>query len=115
MLFNNTEHKNRYEKIKGVIGFAEDKGEYASFFYILTSKNIYPKINLVLDKDYKFKGADVIEEAIAPLCKSEKVLINLAMALYRSVGGDSVIDIFPSLDANNRQVAIEAIKIRYGM
>lgn len=115
MEFINKQHKERYEEIKQGMGFTNDTGEYASFTYILSSPIVYPKVNLVLGKDYKFRGYDEVKDLIAPLSTSEQVLINLAVSLYTSTGGDSVMDTFTSLDKDNFEVALNSIKIRFGM
>ncbi|MBH8032984.1 hypothetical protein I6A86_17895 [Clostridioides difficile] len=115
MEFTNKQHKEKYEEVKQGMGFSNDTGEYASFAYILSSPIIYPKVNLILSKDYKFRGNDEVQELISPLSSSEKVLINLAVSLYTSTGGDSVLDTFTSLDKDNFEIALNSIKIRFGM
>lgn len=115
MEFINKQHKERYEEIKQGMGFKNDIGEYASFAYILSSPMLYSKVSLVLSEDYKFRGYDEVQELIAPLSTSERKLINLAVSLYRSSGGDAVVDTFYGLDKENFLVALNSIKIRFGM
>lgn len=115
MEFTNKQHKEKYEEVKQGMGFSNDTGEYASFAYILSSPIIYPKVNLILSKDYKFRGNDEVQELISPLSSSEKVLINLAISLFRSAEGDTVNDIFSCLDKDNFEIALTSIRIRFGM
>lgn len=115
MEFINKQHQQQYEEIKQGMGFSNDAGEYASFAYIFSSSIVYPKLNLVLDKNYKFRDDDEIQELIAPLSSSEKTLINLAISLYRSCGGDTIINTFRSLDTESFEIALNSIKIRFGM
>ena len=119
MNFINKKHQEKYEEIKQGMGFTNDRGEYASLAYILSSPLLGSKIDIVLGDDYRYRGYDEVQEIITNFpfltSESERVMINLAISLYSSYGGDTIVNIFRALDKENFKVALNSINIRWGM
>jgi hypothetical protein len=63
---------------------------------------------------YNFEDHSIIlKRKKIDLCTSSKALINLAFHLYNGHGKDTLTDTFQSLDEKNKQLAFNAIEIRY--
>lgn len=49
------------------------------------------------------------------LTNSTRAMVGLAFNLYNNYPCGTVVDLFANLDERNRQLAVEAIKLRFGM
>lgn len=72
------------------------------------SKVFYPTFNLE-------KALDLLENGKC-FSKSQKVMLNLALDLYRgNYKGDSIMEVFSCFDEKNSKVVLEAIKIHFSI
>lgn len=99
MNYINEEHKEKYLKLKKEIGFENDKGEYASFAYLVSTLPINITIDNFMDVDK------------SKLSNSQKTLLDLAKSLFTSSSFD--INELSNFDSNNLKIALNAIKIRF--
>lgn len=96
----------------------EDKTSYddlerKSLFYIIAGNNdLYSKVKSIYDfKEHSIKS-DCLNSKKVDFCTSSKKLIELGFNLFNGNNKADVLDTFSSLDENNFNLAIEALKIR---
>lgn len=88
--------------------------ERLALFYILAGNlDLYKKVNHIYDfKDHSIKP-DCLECEEVDFSSGSQKLIMLAFNLYNGYTGADVLDIFRSLDYENFDLAINAIKLRF--
>lgn len=89
--------------------------ERLSMFYIFSGNDdLYNKVNFLYNFDENVIIADCLENCHQDFSGSSKSLIRLAFNLFNGYPGD-INEIFQSLDSQNANLAINAIKLRYGI
>ena len=115
-LFKNDEHEKKFNEL---ISVADVKShEYLALFFIIAGNNgLYARRNKIYDfttnqikLDFNNDG-DVLSDDLY-LSSSEVKLLELGIQLYNGSGTTTVMDIFNSLDVDNIDLAINAIKLR---
>lgn len=83
-------------------------------FYILAGNlDLYKKINYIYDfKDHSIKPS-CLESTEVDFSSGSQKLIMLAFNLYNGFTGADILDVFSSLDYENFDLAINAIKLRF--
>lgn len=99
MNYLNEEHKNKYLKLKEQIGFTSNKGEYASFAYLVSMLPIFVTVD-------NFNYVDK-----SKLTDSQVTILDLAISLFTS-NKFNLMDM-KKLDNDNLEIAFNAIKIRF--
>lgn len=99
MNYLNKEHEEKYLKLKKEIGFKNDRGEYASFAYLVSTLPINITIDNFMDIDK------------SRLSNSEVIILDLAKSLFTSSSFD--INKLRHFDSNNFKMALNAINIRF--
>lgn len=114
--FLKEEHIDRYEKAKNHVGFESNIGGYASFTYLLTSDLLYETCSEVFYPTFKPEKALNILENGKCLSKSQKIMLKLALDLYRdNYEGDSIMEVFSCFDEENSKVVLESLKIHFSI
>lgn len=94
--------------------YDEDR-ERKALFYILSSHDDLIK---TADYFYDFKHHGIKRRRESKICSSANKLLKLGFHLYNQsnkLSENSIVDTFSSLDTAYRMVAIEAMKIRFGI
>lgn len=91
----------------------EDMERRALFFVLSGNDDIYSKVNHIYDFEENSIKTECLDGEIA-FSGSSKSLVKLAYNLYNQHPAD-VSDIFYALDKENAALAIEAIKLRFGI
>lgn len=87
--------------------------ERESLFFIISSNQ---ELWSLQDEIYDFKDHSIKPEILdTGICTSSKTLIRVAFNLFNSYPTDSLLDIFSSLDTNNSNIVIQALKIRLNL
>lgn len=88
--------------------------ERKAMFYILSGNDdLYSKVNHIYDFEEKIIKTECLEGEV-DFSTSSRRLVKLAYNLYNQHPAD-VSDIFYALDEDNAALAIEAIKLRFGI
>jgi hypothetical protein len=117
MEFLSEEHKARFnECIKMDKTYPSDIERYALFYILSGNKDIWGK---GIENFYSFEEQGILKKGLKKcLCSSSERLVKLGFNLYNgtAVGKEnSVRDMFMSLDEANTKLALNAIKIRFGV
>jgi len=87
--------------------------ERTALFWILSGNtDLFEKSSSIYDFDDHFIKPDVLENGIVDFCSGSRSLVKLGFNLFNSFPAD-VINTFCTLDSDNFELAIEAIKIRF--
>jgi len=113
----------RLLKLIEMSGLPLDKvnSKKAALFYVLAnSKNLFNQVNMIYDFKNNRLNLDFDEEGNIifghiKLTHQEEVLLNLVLQIYNNLNNLSVRDIFSKLDNNNRMIALETIKMGFGI
>ena len=112
MLYN---FEDRYEELLKKDKTAEDDRERKSLFYILAGNlDLYGKVNYIYDFDERMIKSECLDSEEVDFCSSSRKLIKLGYNLYNSSNGADVMDTFYILDNDNFELALNAIKLRFG-
>lgn len=113
--------QNRYEELLQRASVKTGDQEHKALFYILAgNEELYNKINNIYDFNQGMIKHDLLEinedspDYITEPSSSGTKLLKLAFNLYNSQNKADVCDTFAGLDSNNFELAIQAIKIRFG-
>jgi hypothetical protein len=88
--------------------------ERRAMFYILAGNDdLYRKINYIYDFEDRSIEVDCLENGRADFSGSSQRLVRLAFNLYNGFPAE-VLDSFQYLDEDNFNLAMGAIKIRFG-
>ena len=90
---------------------ASSEKDWHATLFILSSPLLAKKCSKYV-KSRKILFPELMEAA-GPWSSSEKALVKLAAALFNSSWKVDINDAFWSLDINNTNLAIEALKIRF--
>jgi len=107
------ENKRFAELLKQDNTAISDDERTAFFFIIAGNDDLYSKRNFIYDFKEKVIKPDCFENENVDFCSSSKRLIKLAFALFNGYSAD-VYDTFYLLDDKNFDLAIKAIKLRFG-
>lgn len=113
MKFLNQDHEIRYKSLIRKDMTSDYDFEKIAMFYILSGNtDIW---NKGIEKFYDFTEHGITPDKLKKidLCTSSKALINLAYQPYVGNNKYTINDIFKSLNADNAQLAFNAIEIRY--
>lgn len=121
MLFQNDEHAEKYRsfssKFQNVIRreFVKDIAtkDVAAALYLLSSPLLAGKGMAEYVWPGQIRFSELIKK-IGPWSGSEKAMVRLAAALYNSSWKIDINDVFWSLDEGNTEIALEALRIRWG-
>ena len=117
MTYLNSEHEEKYKILirKSGIDY-EDRERKALFYIIAGNMDLYKQA----DKIYDFKEQQLncikdgqVDFSNIYTSSSSKALLRLGIQLYNSGDDITVSEAFKYLDADNAQIALNAIKIRY--
>lgn len=108
------EHQERFEQFIQQDGTHPKDRERQALFYIFAG---YRDLGDRIDHFYDFEGRMIRPEGFGEvdLTSSSRALVELAFNLYNNYECGTVVDLFASLDERNRRLAVEAIKIRFGV
>ncbi|MCM3624346.1 DUF6075 family protein [Brevibacillus borstelensis] len=108
------EHQERYEQFIRRDGTHTKDRERQALLYVFAG---YEALGNRIDHFYDFEGRMIRPEGFeeVDLTSGSKALVKLAFNLYNNYPCGTVVDLFANLDERNRQLAVEAIKIRFGM
>lgn len=108
------EHQERYEEFIRRDGTQPRDLERIAMLYIFAG---FGYLGDRIEYFYDFEGRMIRPEGFCEvdLTSSSRALVELAFNLYNNYPCGTVVDLFASLDENNRRLAIEAIKIRFGI
>lgn len=117
------EENIRLLKLIEMSGLPLDKvnSKKAALFYVLSnSKNLFNQVNMIYDFKNNRLNLDFDEEGNIifghiKLTHQEEVLLNLVLQIYDNLNNLSVRDIFSELDDDNRMIALETIKMGFGI
>jgi hypothetical protein len=115
MQFKNDLHKQNYKRFMLEDDAYCDDRERKALFYILSGHDDLVKS---IDRLYDFNHHMIKKRGANCLSSSGNKLLKLAFHLYNhsnKLSGNSIVETFSSLDSAHRMVAIEAIKIRFGI
>lgn len=120
MNFINEKHEERFKELTKNIGLTDRERRVA--MYILSgNSDLYSNVSSIYDfKDGYFKmdldedekGNTVIKWKI-PFSSSEKALVTLAFDLFSGNSTIGVYDVFRSLDIQNRELALSALRYAF--
>ncbi|MFY9590907.1 MAG: DUF6075 family protein [Bacteroidales bacterium] len=110
-LYNVDDRLNQLMKIDNTP--ISDDERKAFFFIIAGNDDLYSKRNFIYDFKERVIKPDCFENENVDFCSSSAKLIKLAFALFNGYPAD-VYDTFYILDDDNFELAINAIKIRFG-
>lgn len=108
------EHQERYEEFMRRDGtHPKDRERQALFFVFAGVEDLGDRINHF----YEFEGRMIRPEGFeeVDLTSSSRAMVELAFNLYNNYPCGTVVNLFANLDERNRQLAVEAIKIRFGV
>lgn len=106
--------EDRFNQLLQKDGTYERDLERKALFYILAGNlDLYSKVNFIYDFEDKGIKPECLESEGVDFCSSSRKLIKLGFNLFNSFPAD-VIDTFYVLDEDNFNLALNAIKIRFG-
>lgn len=108
------EHQERYEGFIRQDGTHPKDRERQALFYVFAG---FGELVGKIDQFNDFEGRMIRPEGFeeVDLTSGSKALVELAFNLYNNHPCGTVVDLFASLDERNRRLALEAIKIRFGV
>jgi len=108
------EHQDRYEQFLRQDGTHPKDRERQALFYIFAG---YKDLGDRIEHFYDFKGRMIRPEAFqaVDLTSGSRALAELAFNLYNNYECGTIVDLFVNLDERNRRLAVEAIKLRFGV
>lgn len=111
-------NNNSYDRFNYLIkrdGTSKKDLERKALFYIVAgNEDIYSKVDYIYDFDERAIKPECLESQEVDFCSSSRRLVKLAFNLFNGFPVD-VMDIFSSLDENNFNLALQAIRIRFDM
>lgn len=115
MKFKNDSHKQVYESFMAKDNAYHEDRERKALFYILSGHDdLVKSVNSL----YDFNQHMIKRRGGNRLSSSGIKLLKLGFHLYNhsnKLSENSIVETFSSLDSAHRMVAIEAIKIRFGI
>ncbi|GED28648.1 hypothetical protein BAG01nite_47500 [Brevibacillus agri] len=114
MIFLFPEHQERYEQFIRQDGTHPKDRERQALLYVFAG---FRDLGDRIEHFYDFEGRMIRSEAFEEvnLTSSSRAMVELAFNLYNNYPCGTVVDLFANLDERNRQLAIKAIKIRFGV
>jgi hypothetical protein len=108
------EHQGRYEQFLKQDGTHPKDRERQALFYIFAG---YKDLGDKIEHFYDFESRMIRPEAFqaVDLTSGSRALAELAFNLYNNMPCGTVVDLFANLDERNRRLAVEAIKLRFGV
>lgn len=108
------DHQERFEQFIKQDGTHPKDRERQALFYVFAG---FGDLGNRIWHFYDFEGRMIRPEAFeeVDLTSGSKALVELAFNLYNNYPCGTVVDLFASLDERNRQLVLEAIKIRFGI
>lgn len=119
-VFLGDEHKNKYEELLKKARIKNDIERESLFYIIAGNMELYKNVSKIYSFEENNINIEVDENSeiyIADLAvsSSARKLVYLALQLYNSCSNQTVMETFAGLDANNFDLAINAIKLRFRM
>lgn len=95
---------------------AEDVERLALFFIIAGNDDLYRKKNHIYDFSDRSIKPECLDGGLVDFCGSSKNLIRLGYNLYNNFddGHSTALDVLSNLDSSNLELAMNAIKVRFG-
>lgn len=113
-MFLSLEHEKRYKDlIQRDNTNSNDIERQAMFFILSGNEELYRKVDYLYDFRENCITPEGMEEV--DLTSSTKGLVELAFNLYNSYPMRSITELFSLLDDQNKQLAFQAIKMRFKM
>ncbi|KAA6446974.1 hypothetical protein [Bacillus swezeyi] len=116
MYFKCDYHEETAIKLMNQLGFKriEDNREYGSFCYLASATYKYEGLKKVVDEEGI--DLDTLEQQMLVYSPSEMAMIRFGLQLFNSNIDDITIpDLMMSLDDENCQVVLSAIKFRFNI
>ena len=121
MSFVNAEHKERYEELLRRGRIDRDVERCVVMYIVSGNDDLYSKVNELYDFKknqilFDLKESENGEEEIlwkAYLSSSQEKLMLLALSLYSGRNHVGVVELFRTLDSNNKKLALNAISMRF--
>ena len=108
------EHQERYEQfIKQDKTHPKDRERQALLYVLAGCKDLGERADLFYDFNDRLIRPENFNQV--DLTSGTRSLLELAYNLYNNYPCRTVVDLFASLDELNKQLAVEAIKIRFGL
>ena len=113
MKFADSGHEKRYQELAAICQFTAGEKDFAAALFLLSSHLLAWKGDVAKHVRPGSIIFSKLMKKIGPWSGSEKAMVKLAAALYNSNWKVDVNDVFWSLDANNAELALEALRIRF--
>lgn len=120
MIYLNKEHEERYKILIEKSGLNYEDMEREALFYLLAgNSDLYRQVDRIYDfqkQQLKCIAEDgQVDFSNIYTSTSSKSLLKLGIQLYNNGTDITVFATFRCLDADNAQIALNAIKIRYNI
>lgn len=112
MEFTDIDHQERYRELLKKAQVKESEADWRAALFLLSSPLLAGKGAARYVQPRKIELSDLMKAA-GPWSSSEKALLRLAAALFNSSWKADINDVFWSLDHDNVNLALEALKIRF--
>lgn len=108
------EHQERFEQFTRQDGTHSKDRERQALFYVLAGcRDLGERVDLFYDFRERLIRPESFSEV--DLTSGTRSLLELGYNLYNNFPCGSVVDLFACLDGLNKLMAVEAIKIRFGL
>ena len=111
MEFADVEHTEQYRNLMGKATAKDSESDWAAALFLLSSPMLARRCAKHV-KPRKISFTELMEET-KPWSSSEKALVRLAAALLNNSWKCDINDAFWSLDTDNTELALEALRIRW--
>lgn len=109
--YHDYEHMQNFKKFMAQAKAKESEAPWVAALFLLSTPLLAKKCAKYV-KPRKIYFSELIEAA-KPWSSSEKAIVKLASALFNSSWKADINDIFWSLDLDNTDLALEAVRFRY--
>ncbi len=110
--FCSADHKVRFGKLVQKVGAKYSEAEYMAALYLLGTPLFVHKVEEYVEyRQIRFSKLVCVAESWG---SGEKALVRLAAALFNSCWKADLNEVFGALDAQNIELALMALRIRYG-
>ncbi len=106
------DHLNRFRTLAIKAGARCNEPEYMAALYLLSAPVLASRVEGHVEyRQIRFSKLAGVAE---PWGGGEKALVKLAAALFNSCWRADLNEVFGALDSHNRELALVALRIRYG-
>jgi hypothetical protein len=113
-MFIRLDHAETYNRFLQMDGTSTmDKERQALLYVIAGCRELGDRVNYFYDFDERVVRPESFAEV--DLSGGTRSLLELAFNLFNNYSCRTVVDLFASMDGKNKRLAVEGIKIRFGM